>query len=208
MLSDDQIRFRSVTTLAEGRFALRRYTFDYLRRDGLWQQLSREVYNRTDSAVVLLYCPSRRTLVLTRQFRLPVLVSGGHASRVIEAPAGLLGSETAAAAIRRETEEETGICLTGFEEVFAAYMNPGLVTERTHFFIAEYSPHDRRFPGGGIASEGEDIEAFEVGYDTAMAMFEHGEIVDGKTILLLLYAKTRGLFENQPDSLEKTSVGG
>ena len=192
----DHIRIRTIATLAEGRYTLRKYTVDYLRRNGTWQQLSREVYNRGDSAVVLLYCRSRGTIVLTRQFRFPVFVNGPDAGTIVEAPGGLLDGELPAAAILRETKEETGIHLEQAQEVFVAYMNPGLLTERTHFFVAEYGPSDFRSPGGGCESEGEDIEVFEVSFATALTMFQQQEIVDAKTILLLLYAKTQGLLDN------------
>jgi nudix-type nucleoside diphosphatase (YffH/AdpP family) len=122
---------------------------------------------------------------------------------LIEAPAGLLDCEGPSAAIRRETEEETGIQIDHVKEVFAAYMSPNLIAELTHFFIAEYRPSDWRSPGGGLATEGEDIEAFETSFEAALAMFERGEIQDAKTILLLLYAKTRGLLQTGIRSAEK-----
>jgi len=197
---NDNIRIRTITTVAEGRYVLQKYTFDYLRRDGKWQQLSREVYKRRDSAVILLYCRSQGTIVLTRQFRLPVFVNDVAAGMLVEAPAGLLGCDPPATAIRREAEEETGIRVDKVEEVFEAYMSPGLLAECTHFFIGEYGPYNWKSPGGGLASEGEDIESFEISFGAALSMLERREIVDAKTILLLLYAKTRGLFDIDPFS--------
>ena len=185
-----------MTTLAEGRYVLQKYIFDYLRRDGLWQRLSREVYKRGDSAVILLYCPARGTVVLTRQFRLPVFLNGLAGGMLVEAPAGLIDREAPSATIRRETEEETGIHIDHVKEVFVAHMSPHLITERTHFFLAEYRPDYWTSTGGGVASEGEDIEAFEASLEEALIMFEKGQIMDGKTILLLLYAKARGLLQN------------
>ncbi|VFS87637.1 GDP-mannose pyrophosphatase nudK [Kluyvera cryocrescens] len=41
-------------------------------------------------------------------------------------------------------------------------MSPGSVTEKLHFFIAEYSPENRVSAGGGIEAEGEDIEVLEM----------------------------------------------
>jgi nudix-type nucleoside diphosphatase (YffH/AdpP family) len=194
-LTDNFVRIRTTTTLAEGRYVLQMYTFDYLRRDGSWQRLSREVYKRGDSAVVLLYCPSRGTVVLTRQFRLPVFVNGGCKGMLVEAPAGLIDHQAPSAAIQRETMEETGIHIARVEEVFVAYMSPQLISGRTYFYVAEYRLDDWISPGGGVASEGEDIEAFEVSFEEAITMFKKGQIEDAKTILLLLYAKTQGLLQ-------------
>ena len=47
--------------------------------------------------------------------------------------------------------------------------------------------------GGGLAHDGEDIEVLELPFDEARAMIERGEIADGKTILLLQWARLEGL---------------
>ena len=68
-------------------------------------------------------------------------------------------------------------------------MSPGSVTERIAFFTGTYRAGERVSQGGGVASEGEDIEIVEVTLAEAVAMVERGEIVDGKTVLLLLLAQ-------------------
>ena len=45
--------------------------------------------------------------------------------------------------------------------------------------------------GGGLTHEGEDIEVLEFTLDEALEMVERGEIVDGKTVLLLQWAALR-----------------
>jgi 8-oxo-dGTP pyrophosphatase MutT (NUDIX family) len=67
-------------------------------------------------------------------------------------------------------------------------MSPGSVTEKLYFFIAEYDAAAKSGHGGGIASEGEDIEVLELPFAAALRMIENGEITDGKTIMLLQYA--------------------
>src|SRR3712207_761432 len=119
-------------------------------------------------------------------------IFNGHPDgMLLEAPAGLLEAEAPAEAIRREVEEETGFRVGRVEPVFAAYMSPGSVTERLHFFTAEYRPADRVGEGGGSEQEGEDIEVVEVNLDEALAMVRRGEIVDGKTIMLLQHLALR-----------------
>lgn len=167
-------------------------TFDYRRRDGTWQTLSRETYDRGNGAVVLLYDPSRGTVLLTRQFRYPAYVSG-HPGPLVEAIAGLLDARDADEAIRQEAEEEAGCRIARPRRVFEAFMSPGSVTERLMFFVAEYSAADRVAAGGGVRAEGEDIAVLEPTLDEALAMVRRGEIVDGKTIMLLQYAKLHGL---------------
>jgi hypothetical protein len=72
--------------------------------------------------------------------------------------------------------------------VFEAFMSPGSVTERLHFFVAEYRADMRVGSGGGNPDEGEDIEVLELPIDQAMAMIGDRRIVDAKTIMLLQYA--------------------
>jgi hypothetical protein len=49
--------------------------------------------------------------------------------------------------------------------------------------------------GGGLAEDGEDITVLEVDLDEALRMIERGEIMDGKTIILLQYAKLHHLMD-------------
>lgn len=72
-------------------------------------------------------------------------------------------------------------------------MSPGSVTERLHFFVAEYEDGDRVASGGGDVNEGEEIETIEVGLEEALQMIDAGLIQDGKTIMLLQYAHRIGL---------------
>jgi nudix-type nucleoside diphosphatase (YffH/AdpP family) len=122
-----------------------------------------------------------------RQFRYPAYVNG-YDDLLIEAAAGLLDDETPELRIRAEAEEETGYQLGEIRKIFEAFMSPGSVTEKLHFFVAEYDPSMRIGSGGGNADEGEDIEVLELPIDQAMAMIGDGRIVDAKTIMLLQYA--------------------
>lgn len=187
------IRFVSEQVLSDDWYLLRKITFDYRRRDGSWQRQSREVYDRGNGAVILLYNASRQSVLLTRQFRMPAYVNGCEDGLLIEACAGLLDGQDPAACIRREAEEETGLRVRAPRQVFEAYMSPGSVTERLHFFVGEYEDRDRVSTGGGDANEGEEIETLEMTVDEAMRMIDSGAIQDGKTIMLLQYAHRIGL---------------
>ena len=186
-MPEDRIRIHKVETLSDDWFVLKKTTFDYRRRDGTWQRQSRETYDRGHGATILLYNRERRTVVLVRQFRFPAYVEG-HPGFLIEAPAGLLDQATPEVRIKAEVEEETGYRIGEVHKVFEAFMSPGSVTERLHFFVAEYDPESRPGVGGGVAEEGEDIEVLELTMEQAMAMMAAGEIADGKTIMLLQYA--------------------
>ena len=137
----------------------------------------------------MLYNQEFKTVILTRQFRLPSFVNGNNKGVLIEACAGLLDHDNPEEAIKRETEEETGYRIKDVRKIFDAYMSPGSVSEILYFFIAEYTPSMKVHAGGGIEHEQEDIEVLEISFDKAYGMIATGEIRDAKTIMLLQYVK-------------------
>ncbi|AYQ36288.1 GDP-mannose pyrophosphatase NudK [Runella sp. SP2] len=179
--------------LSDNWYVLKKITFDYQNKSGQWQRQSREAYDRGNGAVILLYHPQNKTVILTRQFRMPTYVNGNETGMLIEACAGLLDKDNAEDCIRRETEEETGYRVSSVRKVFEAYMSPGSVTEILYFFVAEYEATMKVNEGGGAAHEQENIEVLELPFEQALNMIKTGEIRDGKTIMLLQYAKLEGL---------------
>jgi nudix-type nucleoside diphosphatase (YffH/AdpP family) len=183
----DRVRIEEATVLSDQWAVLTKTRFAFRRSDGEWQMQVRESYDRGNGATILLYDRTRRTIVLTRQFRYPAYVNG-YDDLLIETPAGLLDAMEPEARIRAETEEETGYRIGRIEKVFEAFMSPGSVTERLFFYTGEYQPSDRTSVGGGHAGEGEDIETLEVTIDEALAMIADGRIIDAKTIMLIQHA--------------------
>ena len=192
-VGDEQIRIIEERVLAHDWYLLRKTTFEHRRRDGRLQVVSRETYDRGNGVALLLFNAARGTVILTRQFRFPAWVNGCADGQLIEACAGLLDGNDPVAAMRREAIEETGYAVTAPRKVFEAYMSPGSITEKLHFFVAAYEDTDRRTSGGGEAHEGEDIEVLELPLARALAMIASGEIQDGKTIMLLQHAALAGL---------------
>ncbi|AIG01450.1 GDP-mannose pyrophosphatase [Pseudomonas fluorescens] len=189
-MDNSPVRITCEELLSDNWYLLKKYSFDLRRRDGSWQAQTREVYDRGNGATILLYNTLQRTVLLIRQFRMPTFVNG-HDGYLIETAAGLLDNASPEERIRLEAEEETGYRIGHVEKIYSAFMSPGSVTERIHFFIGEYQPGDRVSEGGGLAEEGEDIDVLELGFDEAIAMVARGEIVDGKTIMLLQYLELR-----------------
>lgn len=190
----DRVRIQQVEVLSDNWYVLRKTTYDFLGRDGTWRNMSRETYDRGNGATILLYSKLKKTVVLTRQFRFPAFVNE-HDGMLIETCAGLLDRDDPQTCIRKETEEETGYRIEEVRKVFEAFMSPGSVTERLYFFVGEYFDEDKLGEGGGVEAEGEDIEVLELPLDDALAMIETGEITDGKTIMLLQYAKLHRLLD-------------
>jgi nudix-type nucleoside diphosphatase (YffH/AdpP family) len=190
----DRVRILDTTVLSNDWYVLKKTTFDFLRSDGVWQRQSRETYDRGNGATILLFNRERQTVVLTRQFRLPAFVNG-HDGMMIEAAAGLLDNASPEERIRAEAEEETGYRVQNVQKVFEAYMSPGSVTEKLHFFVAEYDASARVGRGGGVEAEGEDLEVIELPLSEALQAVRCGDIVDAKTIMLLQFAALNRVLE-------------
>lgn len=187
------IKILETKVLSDNWYVLRKVTFEFTKKDGTTEIQSREAYDRGNGAVILLYNRQQKTVILTRQFRMPTYVNGNESGMLIEACAGLLDRDNPEDCIRRETEEETGYKITDVRKVFEAYMSPGSVTEILYFFVAEYAKEMKISDGGGLEHDQENIEVLEIPFEQAVRMMATGEICDGKTIMLLQYAQIHGL---------------
>lgn len=181
--------------LSDNWYTLNKVVFDYQNKDGSWSSQARESYDRGNGATVLLYNREKQTVILIRQFRMPSYLNGNSDGLLIETCAGVLDGDDPETCVLKEAEEESGIRPRKAEKVFESYMSPGAVTEIIHFYVAEYTDADRVGPGGGLESEQEDIEVLEVPFEKALEMVSDGSIRDGKTIMLLQYAKLQGLLD-------------
>ena len=187
------IKITKTELLSDNWYILNKITYEYLNKKGIWETQIRECYDRGNGAVILLYNKQNKTIILTQQFRLPTFINGNPTGQMIEACAGLLDKDNPEDCIIKETQEETGYKISKVKKIFESYMSPGSVTEILHFFIAEYSSEMKISDGGGLAHEQENIEVLELDFNTAYNMISSGEIKDGKTIMLLQYAKIHSL---------------
>jgi len=192
-MKNPEIKITETSLLSDNWYILNKVTFTYQKENEKIQTHVREVYDRGNGAGILLYNTTKKTVILTRQFRLPTFLNGNKTGMMIEVCAGLLDQDNPEQAIIRETEEETGYRLSKVQKVVETYMSPGAVTEILYLFVAEYDESMKVSEGGGLASEQENIEVLEYTFNEAYAMIESGEITDAKTILLLQHAKIKGL---------------
>lgn len=185
-----KIRVKNIKTelLSKQFYTLNKITFDYLMQNEEWVTQVRECYDRGDGAGILLYNKERGTVILTRQFRMPTYLNDNPDGFLVEICAGLLDKDQPEACIIRETEEEVGYRLKSVKKVYEAYSSPGVMTEKMHFFIGEYTDHMKVNAGGGLESEHEDIEVIEIPFKEAVVMLNSGKIEDTRTIVLLQYA--------------------
>jgi nudix-type nucleoside diphosphatase (YffH/AdpP family) len=192
-MENPTITIQKTELLSDNWYVLNKVTFDYQKKDTSLITQKREVYDRGNGAAILLFNSTQKTVILTRQFRLPTYLNGNKTGMMIEVCAGLLDQDHPEQCIIRETEEETGYRLSSVRKVFESYMSPGAVTEILYFFAGEYNASMKVSEGGGVEHEQENIDVLEYTFEEAYAMIASGQIKDAKTIMLLQYAKINAL---------------
>lgn len=188
-MNDPKITIQKTELLSDNWYILNKVTFDYQKPDNSIITQQREVYDRGNGAAILLYNTTNKTIILTRQFRIPTYLNGNKSGMMIEVCAGLLDQDEPEQCIIRETEEETGYRISKVKKIMETYMSPGAITEILYLFVGEYDASMKVSEGGGLEHEQENIEVIEIPFDQAYTMIETGELKDAKTIMLLQYAK-------------------
>jgi len=192
-MNNPKVKIIGIKNLSNAHYKLDKVDFEFQTNNGSWQKQSRECYDRGDGAAILLYNPTKKTVILIKQFRMPGYLNGNASGMMIEVCAGMLDEDHPEACIIKEVEEETGFKISNPKKVFELYSTPGAVTEKIHYFIAEYSDDMKISDGGGLEEEHEEIEVLEIDFETALKMVSKGEINDAKTVVLLQYAKLNNL---------------
>jgi ADP-ribose pyrophosphatase len=140
------------------------------------RRFSREVIIHPGS-VVILPILDEKTVVLIRNRRYAV----GNVD-LLELPAGTLEKgEAPMNCAGRELAEETGFVAGRLKPIADLYPSPGILSEKMYCFLA----YDLT-PTAMNPDAGEDIEVVPMTFDRAIAMIGSHEIVDAKTIALLL----------------------
>ncbi len=192
-MNNPKVKINSIQNLSNDKYKLDKVNFDYKTKDGTWKNQSRESYDRGDGAAILLYNPIKKTIILTKQFRMPSYLNDNKDGMMVEVCAGLLDQDDPLTCIKKEAEEETGYRIDEPIKLFELYSSPGAVTEKIHYFIAVYNDAMKISDGGGLEEETEEIEVLEIDFKKAFAMVFTGEIIDAKTVLLLQYLKMNEL---------------
>jgi nudix-type nucleoside diphosphatase (YffH/AdpP family) len=192
-MSNPKVNIKNIKNLSNDWYTLDKINFDYKTKNGEWQNQNRESYNRGDGAAILVYNPTKKTVILTKQFRMPTYLNGNSNGMLIEVCAGLLDKNDPLTCIINEVEEEIGYKINNPKKVFQLYSSPGAVTELIHYFIVEIDSAMKISEGGGLALETEEIEVLELNFNEALNMISTGEIQDAKTVILLQYAKLNNL---------------
>jgi GDP-mannose pyrophosphatase NudK len=195
-MKDLRAKITKINTLSHQKDALKKVTYDLEGQDGKMHSQSRSIFDRGNAACILLYNKTQRTIILTRQFRMPTFLNENKTGMLIEACAGMLDGEKPQDCIRRETLEETGFKIRKVKRLFKAYMSPGSTTELIHFFVAEYDDSMKISQGGGLIEENENIQIIEIPFKQALGLMNRGKIMDAKTIMLLQYVELNRLIDS------------
>jgi ADP-ribose pyrophosphatase len=150
--------------------------------DGSLGQLEILRHPGASAAVPFVDDPSSEDprVILIRQFR--------HAADgyIWEIPAGRLDSEEPPeACASRELEEEAGMHAATIEHLTTIYTTPGFTDELIHLFMASdltAVTHRREAD--------EFMEVHERRWSEVMRMIRTGEIMDGKTLIALLFVQS------------------
>ena len=183
---NSRVTIEKIEPLSHAWAKLDRYTISYRRGDGVTERLVREVHDHGHGACVLPYDGARGTVLLVRQFRLPVHLNASDGF-IIEVCAGLLDGDDPAICAQREAAEELGFRLSNLRLMASTFMTPGAVTERLTLFLGDYDHAARVSDGGGHAHEGEDIEVLEMPFSEVRQMLKDGLIIDAKTVMLIMF---------------------
>lgn len=185
-----QIRNINHKILSKAWATLYQIDHEYLFENGNWKRLSRETYDRGNGTGILLYNRKKRTVILTKQFRMSAYHNDENDGMSIEVCAGAIDkNELPESTIIREVEEEVGYRIKKAEQIFSAYSSPGALSEKMYLFVAEYSDDMKVNDGGGVENENEEIKVLELSFNKTLEMMKSGEIQDFKTIILLQYAQ-------------------
>jgi ADP-ribose pyrophosphatase len=171
-----------------GFFAVEEHRLRHRRFDGTMSpSIERGVLVSGDAATVVPYDPRSDRLLLIEQFRAAPFARRDPLPWCLEAVAGRCdGGEDPEETVRREALEEAGVKLGRIERIAAYYPSPGVSAEFVTGFVGE-ADLDRAEGVFGCADEHEDIRAFVVSRERAMAAIADGEINNAPLVLSLFW---------------------
>jgi nudix-type nucleoside diphosphatase (YffH/AdpP family) len=172
-------------------FKIQEAILRYLRFDGkMSEPVRRLVFERGDAVAAILFNRDTQRVELINQFRYPTYDKGPGWMQ--EAVAGIVDpNETPEDALRREIIEEIGYRVGDLTYIATFYLSPGGSSERIMLYYAEVGNTDKIAVGGGLASEGEDIQITDVALPELWRALDAGEIMDAKTIIGVMWLRRK-----------------
>lgn len=155
-----------------------------LRRDGLSEPITREVYYCGMVVGALLYIPETDQILLNQQFRVGAFMAGDPNPSLYECSAGHVDEgEAPEDAARREALEETGCAVLDMEFIGKHYPSPGTTDEIFMLYCGRIGKAEAGHYG--LEQEGEEIKTHLFPAAEAIRMLDKGEITNGATVVCL-----------------------
>lgn len=151
----------------------------------------RELMERGQAVVVVLFDERRKKVVMVEQFRIGAL-EDPLSPWLLEFPAGVVkaGEKDEEVALR-ECEEEVGRKPATLHKITNYYASPGGSTERITIFYGQIDSKGLDNTIKGLASEHEDIRVRVIDVDEALKMTRDGRIRNASTTLGLFWLANR-----------------
>jgi len=150
----------------------------------------RLVFERGDSAAVLLFNTDSKCVVVVDQFKAPTLGKGLGGGWITETLAGMIErNETPESTAVRETLEETGYEIGALKPIAKFFSSPGGTSECIYLYYAAVRDVDKVGKGGGVAAEGEDIQVKEIPLDELWELLKGNRIEDPKLLIGALWLR-------------------
>ncbi len=169
-----------------GFYQMEKYYLRHTLFNGGWSnEMSRELFRRTNCVAVLLYDPDVDKVVLIEQFRIGAAANHPERAWLVEIVAGAIDEgETPEQVAHRESKEEAGCDILELTLINRFYTTPGGSSEQISLF---YGRVDSTQIGGihGLDHEDEDILVYAVPFAEAYQMVEDGRIESGIPIIAL-----------------------
>jgi len=150
------------------------------------KSFTREVFERGDAVVVMLYDPKKDALLLLEQFR-PGVLRTNETPWMLEFVAGMFDdNESAIDVAIREAKEEANIELKpeSIKPIMKYLSSPGGTSECIYLYWATFDS-SKVSPGSvyGLANENEDIMLHVVSRNDALALLTNGKISNAATVI-------------------------
>lgn len=179
----------AIEPMYQGFFSVNEYRLSHKLFSGEHSEtFRREIFERGDAVVVMLYDANQDKLLLLEQFRAGA-IRANDTPWMLEFVAGMFDeNETAIDVAIRETKEEANIDITVDDTTFIMkYLSsPGGMSECIHLYLAQFD--SREVSSGsvfGLDEENEDILLHLVSREEALHLLSKGKITNAATIIAL-----------------------
>lgn len=181
------VTISAVETKYDGFFKLNEYELKHkLFSQKQSNTFTREIFERGDAVVVMLYDPLKDSVLLLEQFR-PGVLRANVTPWMLEFIAGMFDdNESPIDVAIREAKEEANIDLTpeSIKPIMEYFSSPGGTSECIYLYWATFDSSD--ISSGsihGLAHENEDIMLHVVSRIEALALLTEGKISNAATVI-------------------------